>query len=95
MQWVQENAALFGGDPTKVTIYGQSAGAVSVGLHFVINNGNPASLFRAAIMVSDFIIFQPRRSQSPDLKTNASAIWCTPPVDRSRQRSTILRSTRE
>ncbi|GJJ10015.1 hypothetical protein Clacol_004241 [Clathrus columnatus] len=52
MQWVQENAALFGGDPTKVTIYGQSAGAVSVGLHFVINNGNPAGLFRAAIMQS-------------------------------------------
>ncbi|KDR77272.1 hypothetical protein GALMADRAFT_120430 [Galerina marginata CBS 339.88] len=52
MQWVQDNIAAFGGDPTKVTIWGESAGAVSVGLHLVLNNGNPGGLFRGAVMES-------------------------------------------
>ncbi|TFK32450.1 sterol esterase [Crucibulum laeve] len=52
MQWVQRNIALFGGDPTKVTIWGQSAGAASVGLQMLLNDGNPHGLFRAAFMQS-------------------------------------------
>jgi len=51
MQWVRDNIASFGGDPTKVTIWGQSAGGNSVACHMV----SPASktLMTGAIMDSN------------------------------------------
>lgn len=35
MQWVRDNIHFFNGDPSKVTLYGHSAGAADVGLHLV------------------------------------------------------------
>ncbi|KAJ7650781.1 alpha/beta-hydrolase [Roridomyces roridus] len=45
--FLQQNIAAFGGDPSKVTIWGQSAGAGSVESHFVFPAAQP--LFRAGI----------------------------------------------
>ena len=52
LHWVQENIGAFGGDASKVTIWGESAGAASVGWHLLAYNGRDDGLFRAGIMQS-------------------------------------------
>ncbi|HEY2068938.1 MAG TPA: carboxylesterase family protein [Rhizomicrobium sp.] len=62
LQWVQANIGYFGGDKTQVTIFGESAGAMSVGLQTMVmpsNYSQPSpgtyqpKYFRAAIMESN------------------------------------------
>lgn len=50
--WIDELVQNFGGDPSKVTIWGESAGAISASLHLLTNGGDNEGLFRGAIMQS-------------------------------------------
>jgi para-nitrobenzyl esterase len=50
LEWVRENIAAFGGDPDNVTIFGESAGAMSVSM--LLATPRSQGLFRRAIAQS-------------------------------------------
>ena len=50
MKWAQQNIENFGGDPSRVAIFGESAGGFSVCFH--LGSPGSAGLFHAAIMES-------------------------------------------
>ncbi|WP_454699801.1 carboxylesterase/lipase family protein [Arthrobacter humicola] len=50
LEWVRGNIAAFGGDPGKVTVFGQSAGAMSIGV--LLSMPRAEGLFRRAILQS-------------------------------------------
>ena len=51
-QWVRDNIGSFGGDPNQVTLFGESAGAMSVGLH-LLSVPSSNGLFHGGIMQSN------------------------------------------
>ncbi|KAJ7766330.1 extracellular triacylglycerol lipase precursor [Mycena maculata] len=65
LQWVQSNIGTFGGDPDKVTVFGESAGAIMTSILFL--NSPIANLARAAIFESGsqatVALFTPERRE--------------------------------
>lgn len=64
--WVQRNVAAFGGDPAKVTIWGQSAGAMAADFHLKAYADKETAPFRAAILSSGQSSIGPLAMSFPD-----------------------------
>ena len=63
LEWTRDNIAKFGGDPHQVTVFGQSAGAIDLGL--LMTSPLAGSLFQNAIEESGTILL----AQPPPLST--------------------------
>lgn len=50
LQWIARHAPAFGGDPNRILLFGESAGAVDVGVHLALPSSQ--GLFSAAIVQS-------------------------------------------
>jgi len=50
LNWVKDNIRQFGGDPNKIVPFGQSAGAISVGILMALNSTK--NIFSRAITAS-------------------------------------------
>jgi len=72
LEWVQERISYFGGDPDMVTIFGESAGAISSCQLSVIPQAK--GLFRRAISQSGFCGFVPFNAAS--LTTAIDSLGC-------------------
>lgn len=76
LTWVQNNIKNFGGDPTKVTIFGQSAGGASIAAHLITEKSK--GLFHKAIVQSNpyQLPFKTRETYKPIAEALAKELGC-------------------
>jgi para-nitrobenzyl esterase len=74
LRWVQSNVARFGGDPARVLVFGESAGAVSVCR--LVASPLAAGLFSAALMESGACVATPLAKAEEKGIEVAKAVGC-------------------
>ena len=72
LRWVQQNIAHFGGNPDRVTIFGESAGGTSVSSHVV--SPKSQGLFHGAIMESGVALLPDLISETSEMVSTVSAL---------------------
>lgn len=89
LEWIQDHITEFGGDPSRVTISGESAGAMSCAYQMVLNDGDNSykgnKLFSGVIMQSGGVLpFQNVTSTKPQqaFDTVVNAVGCDQASDK-------------
>ncbi len=83
LEWVHNNIASFGGDPNNVTLFGESAGAISTCIHLSSPMSNSSGYFHKAIIQSGNCEFQTRSQGVSDTQGQDFAediIGCPPDI---------------